>query len=227
MSVYTVHSLEKSNTHLKDHKTYSALPWQEAEEGRAQCFPWAASEESYKPELRFYLLYEKDTLYALLLTAGEDEKQPRCEVREHQGSVSKDSCLEFFLSCNPDKPDYINLESNSAAVMHAGFGPGRGNRLKLPKEELCGLNFTPVPSGTVPALDFAFDWGVFMEIPFALVKKFWPEKSEGFCSGEQFRANFYKCGDLCARPHYACWAKVDAPKPDYHRPESFGRLILE
>jgi hypothetical protein len=42
--------------------------------------------------------------------------------------------------------------------------------------------------------------------------------------GKVFRANFYKCGDKLAVPHYVTWNPVGTVAPDYHRPEYFGLL---
>ncbi|HOX40382.1 MAG TPA: carbohydrate-binding family 9-like protein [Candidatus Brocadiia bacterium] len=38
-------------------------------------------------------------------------------------------------------------------------------------------------------------------------------------------ANFYRCGGV-TDPQYGTWSPVAAPKPDYHRPECFGRLTF-
>ena len=40
------------------------------------------------------------------------------------------------------------------------------------------------------------------------------------------KANFYKCGDLTAHTHFLSWSPIDAPKPDFHRPDFFGTLEL-
>ena len=39
-------------------------------------------------------------------------------------------------------------------------------------------------------------------------------------------ANFYKCGGDHEIQPYGSWAPIDSPTPDFHRPESFGRVIL-
>lgn len=226
MSVYTVHSVSDVPCAAQ---SLTLLPWQTAEEGHISCFPWDPAGEGYRPDSRFYLLYSRDTLYVLLLTAGKHEANPRREATDHQGAVSKDSCLEFFFSYDPEKPDYVNFETNALGTIHAGFGPGRGNRFKAPADELEGLRYYPVAKGDggLEALGFAYDWGVIMEVPKAFLAKFWTEAAEGFRPGQQFKANFYKCGDLCPEEHYGVWAPVSAPKPDYHRPECFGLLILK
>ena len=45
-------------------------------------------------------------------------------------------------------------------------------------------------------------------------------------AGLQARGNFYKCGDRLPVPHYLSWAPIGTPKPDFHRPEYFDRLIF-
>ncbi|MFA5695554.1 MAG: carbohydrate-binding family 9-like protein, partial [Proteiniphilum sp.] len=54
----------------------------------------------------------------------------------------------------------------------------------------------------------------------------------GFLPGEslsrqQIRANFYKCGDETAEPHYISWSPIDLPAPDFHAPQFFGLLEME
>ena len=34
---------------------------------------------------------------------------------------------------------------------------------------------------------------------------------------KKIRANFYKCGDKTAHPHYVSWAPINTPQPDFHR----------
>ncbi len=43
---------------------------------------------------------------------------------------------------------------------------------------------------------------------------------------ESLRANFYKCADLSAHPHFLSWNKVDVPTPNFHLPEFFGTLYF-
>ena len=46
------------------------------------------------------------------------------------------------------------------------------------------------------------------------------------CVEKTMRANFYKCGDQSTVVHYSTWNPVETEKPDYHRPEFFGKIIL-
>jgi len=63
-------------------------------------------------------------------------------------------------------------------------------------------------------------WILQYEVPFSLIEKYFG--SVGSC----LHANFYKCGDKTVHPHYACWNPVGGEKPNFHQPESFGKLIL-
>jgi hypothetical protein len=64
-------------------------------------------------------------------------------------------------------------------------------------------------------------WRVGVVIPFELIGVD-PENLP-----ESIRANFYKCGDKTAHPHYLSWSPIETPKPDFHRPEFFGELLLK
>lgn len=44
--------------------------------------------------------------------------------------------------------------------------------------------------------------------------------------GMTMRANFYKCGDKLAKPHFLSWNPVDCDHPDFHRPSSFGKITF-
>jgi hypothetical protein len=46
-------------------------------------------------------------------------------------------------------------------------------------------------------------------------------------AGATLRANFYKCGDELQVPHFLSWNPIGVETPDFHRPEFFGKLVLE
>ena len=66
-----------------------------------------------------------------------------------------------------------------------------------------------------------FTWDVAMIIPLDLIGVN-PESLP-----DTLKANFYKCGDLTSHPHYLSWSPIGTPKPDFHRPEYFGELIIK
>ena len=128
----------------------------------------------------------------------------------------EDSCLEFFFAPRWGDGRYFNFEFNPNGCMYLGFGSGRTDHVRLLPER---PGFAPRPLRT------ADGWGIEYRIPFLFVKEFFA----GFeaAEGTQFRGNFYKCGDLTARPHYLAWNPCTSPAPDFHRPGDFGILRLK
>ena len=211
---------------------FRGIDWSLAEAGKMDVENWGAY--AYKPESRFYFLYDVDHFYILLLTRGQYEKSPRTEVTEFQGSVCQDSCLECFLSFNPDSPLYLNIESNALGTPHVGLGEERKGRRHLSAEEVSDLRILPIKAdeNALKNLEFTYDWGLFLEIPLRFLAQFWPEIKETDYSykplipGQHIKANFYKCGDLTDVPHYYTWAPIDTPQPDFHQPDFFGNFVL-
>ena len=61
-------------------------------------------------------------------------------------------------------------------------------------------------------------------VPLATVKAVWGK--EDSASGDTIKANFYKCGDETEHLHYGMWSRCETEKPDFHRPEFFGTLVI-
>ena len=65
-----------------------------------------------------------------------------------------------------------------------------------------------------------FSWDIAMGIPFSLIGM------DGKDLPKTARANFFKCADKAAHPHFLSWNPIDVPSPDFHRPDFFGELIF-
>ena len=221
------------NRPIKETNDILDFDWSLAEEGFVNKSLWPKND--YKPDTRFYLLYDKDNLFGLLLTKGEHELNPRAETKDFQGAVHKDSCLEFFFSYEPDNPAYANLELNSHPTLHFGIGKGRENRVKPSADELRDIKIHKMDSDRlVKGISFAYDWGIAFKIPAKLLNSLWNKYDlandvldEHFYSGQVMKANFYKCGDLTAEEHYLAWNEVDTDRPDFHKPEFFANLEFQ
>ena len=131
---------------------------------------------------------------------------------EHNGTVCTNSCLEFFFIPNMDDPEYINMEMNPAAIALVAKGPDRGNR---PRLNIRGEN-VKIQAMT----EGEQGWRVMAFISYEFLLKHYSH-----CD-KTMRANFYKCGNDTVIPHFSSWNTVPTPKPDYHRPEFFGKIIL-
>lgn len=141
----------------------------------------------------------------------------RAENKEDNGSQWEDSCVEFFVQ-DPDGSVYYNFEINALGKVLACCGPDRSHRTKRPQEEMEAI----ARFATVKKLDSVKEglqnWRVCIIIPFELI---------GIDPGNlpsSIRANFYKCGDKTAHPHFVSWNPIDIPNPDFHRPDFFGEL---
>ena len=165
----------------------------------------------YRPEARSYLAWDRSGL-DVLLCAREETVSAR--VRDFGGAVWTDSCLEFFFRPFGDDERYVNIEVNAAGAALIALGPDRERREAL----------TACPAGMdIRASAHAGGWwAVAYAVPFALIGKLFGRRFEprgAFCG------NFYKC-DESLHPHFGSWSPIEAPQPDFHRPECFGRLVF-
>ena len=143
----------------------------------------------------------------------------RAQNTEDNGKQWEDSCVEFFVE-NPDGSEYYNFEVNPLGKVLAAKGAGRENRVKRPAEEMAQILRTARYEGAQDFQGGIWDWRVTLIVPFELLGvdlENLPEK---------LRANFYKCGDETAHPHFLSWSPIGTASPDFHRPEYFGELIL-
>ena len=136
----------------------------------------------------------------------------RVTAMSFNSRICIDSCMEFFFIPNMDDPDYINLEVNPAAVALTAKGPGRGDRPRL------DIHGEDVKIETSVVGEAGWTAMAFISYGFLL-------KHYSHCA-KTMRANFYKCGDETVRKHFSTWNPISIEKPDYHRPEYFGRIIL-
>ncbi len=135
------------------------------------------------------------------------------------GRQWEDSCVEVFIQ-DPDGAPYYNFEINALGKVLACSGPERHNRTPRPAEEMEQiLRFTQMEGGPLEQ-EGIHTWRVGVVIPFRLLGIDLERLPRSI------KANFYKCGDKTAHPHFLSWSPVETPKPDFHRPEFFGELIL-
>jgi len=143
----------------------------------------------------------------------------RARNTEDNGRQWEDSCVEEFIQ-DPEDGNYYNFEINALGKVLACTGPDRHNRTPRPVEEMEDiLRFSQVEGGPIEE-EGIHTWRVGVVIPFYLIG-IDPENLPG-----SIRANFYKCGDKTAHPHFLSWSPVETLRPDFHRPEFFGELIL-
>ncbi len=174
--------------------------------------------KEYTPKSKAGLIMIKNQGFYLYMECRE--KEPRAVYHNYNDPVYTDSCLEFFAKWYTGSDKYINMEMNSAGALLSCVGSGRENR--RPLSEFTG--------GKVFRVDAVVNdnyWSVSSLIPFSVLEQVYGIDKDIFASGYCFSGNFYKCGDNTQIPHYGSWNRVLAEKPDFHRPECFGKLIIE
>lgn len=153
----------------------------------------------------------------LELTMWCYETEPRAVYREPDAPVFKDSCMEMFLNCFPELPQYgyINVEMNAAGFARCGFGRDRHTRKLLLERGI-----------SQPEVKVTFQedrWQVQCVLTEELLQTLY-ERPCRFAPGHKMQGNFYKCGEETDHPHWASWSKVE--RLDFHTPEFFGNILI-
>ena len=147
------------------------------------------------------------------------EEHPRAVYHNPNDPVYTDSCMEAFLNCFPDAPEYgyIGLEMNFNGASHCSFGTGRHTRKYVVER---GLAHPEVLADRIE-LEQASWWRVTCLLRQPLLEALY-ERDCAFLPGHRMRGNFYKCGDHTAQPHWGSWAPVE--RVDFHVPNLFGDI---
>ena len=139
---------------------------------------------------------------------------------EDNGRSWEDSCCEFFIA-DPYDGTYYNFELTCIGSLLASKRTSRFDSDLLDPALLANvIRHSSLEHRPWDESDRIFSWTVAMLIPFGIIGMD-PDNLP-----VSVRGNFYKCGDLTAHPHFLSWNPVGTPKPDFHRPEYFGEIIL-
>lgn len=140
---------------------------------------------------------------------------------KNNSPVAEDSCVEFFMQ-TPGSEEYWNFEFNCIGAINASHRKDRKHPIRLTDMELATVKrYATCGNNPFQELEGIFNWGLAIAIPFELIgvdvsKR--PIKMKG---------NLYKCASATSMPHYLSLAPIKTDKPDFHRPEYFGKIILE
>lgn len=126
--------------------------------------------------------------------------------------VYLDSCVEFFFNPNPTSDRrYLNFELSAGKGLLIGLREKRKDKKYLDfQTEMFDVE-TEIHNG---------DWYGKLFIPFSFILRYYD------IIENVFLGNFYKCGDETEIKHYLSWNKVETDRPDFHRPDCFGKIIL-
>ncbi|MHB1483473.1 MAG: carbohydrate-binding family 9-like protein [Saccharofermentanales bacterium] len=175
-------------------------------------YRWSGND--YKPAVEVFLTNDGEKLRIRMMAY---ESEIRCEVRDDNGNVWEDSCMEFFVRPYDDDPRYVNFEMNPAGAMIMSIGADRNTRNPIIFKYKNELNLeTKIEEGF---------WTVEFEVPFCMLNDIYGKPADTII--DKIYGNFYKCGDKTKYPHFGMWSDIDSEIPDFHRPEFFGTLVLE
>lgn len=162
--------------------------------------------------------HDGNRLYLYYKVTGE---ALRAVNTEDFGSIWQDSCVEFFMQ-REGETAYRNFECNVLGALLSRRHETRENG--VPQVDLMPLI---TRYGTIKhryeGERQVSDWTMYLEIPKSALGF---AESESL-SGQNIRANFYKCGDKTAEPHFLSWNPIDLPAPNFHVPQFFGLLQLQ
>ncbi|MEA4831062.1 MAG: carbohydrate-binding family 9-like protein [Oscillospiraceae bacterium] len=173
-------------------------------------------DRDYRPLTYAQIILVPDDAFYIKLTCHESN--PLSRYTKFYDPVYTDSCMEFFANFAPEKSKlFINCEMNSLGTSLIGVGEERHNRKKLSE-------FTDILP-QVEAVREDDRWSVTMRFELETIYKIYGKID--FTPGYEFKGNLYKCGDDTPVLHHLMWNPVETEKPDFHRPDFFGELIIE
>jgi len=182
------------------------------------CNNWA-KDFPYAPEVSVEVKHDSSTMTLLFKVR---EKYTKAEIKETNGKVWTDSCVEFFVAF--DDKGYYNLETTCAGVELLGYKDSEGVTVHaapavidsiLKKGTFVGSNFSEKEGDNI--------WQIEINIP---CSAFFRHSLKSF-DGIKARGNFFKCGDDLSHPHFLSWSPIDNPKPNFHLPKFFGEIDFE
>ena len=183
-----------------------------------------------KPEVHVEVSNDREALYLHWHVQGG---QLRAVTTEDQGPVWEDSCVEFFCQV-PGERHYCNFECNCIGAMVGSrrlsrtddiqpFSVEEMNRIERRcRMRRAGEEWVPAGRTAFEEQDGCFEWEAELRIPLDMIFR---ESKPVF--PQVLRANFYKCADKTKKPHFLSWQPIRTEKPDFHRPEFFGEIVLE
>ena len=205
---------------------WERFEWQSAETLEITHFPWKDS--GHRPGVTARLLYDEN---ALAIIFRVEDRYVRAVAQNFQDSVCTDSCVEFFVSPLTNSQAYFNFEVNCGGTMllyrctsATEREAGRDRQSVSDAEGDTIRMATTLPKIVEPELTETTIWSVEYHVPFALFAKYFGCDTP--TAGNEWKSNFYKCGDNTSHPHWGSWALVETPSPNFHQPDFFQPLVF-
>jgi len=165
------------------------------------------------------MLWDDNNLYVAYYC---HDKHISAHVTERHGPVSKDDCVEIFLSPNPEKvKNYYTFEINAIGAMlnRCRTDWWRGPATWEPEGVVYRTSFHGLPKKEESPEDD--HWIVEVAIPF---RNFSHDAAHTPpADGDRWRLNLNRTGGI-TNPQNSTWSPIELPNRSFHSPEAFGTV---
>jgi hypothetical protein len=192
--------------------------WASAEGVGDFVFPWYVSGEEEQTVAR--LLWDDTYLYVSYYCY---DKHISAYITERHGSVSRDDCVEIFVSPSPNKvKNYYTFEVNCVGTMlnRAKTDWWTGGPTWDPEGVLIGHS---VPGPTKDESPDDRFWIVELAIP--LINFQQDAAHTPPTPGDEWRVGLHRTGGK-TNAQFSQWSSSETEKPNFHVPERFGRMFF-
>jgi hypothetical protein len=174
------------------------------------------------PGVHAKLAYDDEAIYAIFRV---EDRYVCAKAQSYQDRVCEDSCVEFFFTPGADISEgYFNLEVNCGGTVLFHHQRWRDvDEVPISDDDFyhVWLEHT-MPKIVDPEITEPVVWVVEYRLPFTVLMRYAQIDQPG--PGVIWRANLFKCADLCSHPHWLTWSPIDFPEPEFHMPSQFGYL---
>lgn len=135
--------------------------------------------------------------------------------------VAQDHCMEFFVQL-PGEKEYWNFELNALGTLNASHRVERPCPTRLTTEQLQSVRRHGSHVGLQPfeIKEEPTIWWIAVAIPWSLLGV------TGEALPEYLLGNLYACAGNIEHPYYISCFPITTKRPDFHRPEFFGKIHL-
>jgi Carbohydrate-binding family 9 len=199
--------------------------WQHADTFSISNFLQESSD--HRPLVQVKLMYDDRSIHVFFKV---NDRYVRSTSSGYLNRVCNDSCVEWFVQLRPDK-GYHTFEINCGGSLYSKYveDPERQSDKTLRKSTFLPHElfrqvsiFHSMPAIVEPEIIGPTEWLIELNVPLCIFEYF--VGPIGRLSGQEWRANFNKCGDQTSHPHWATWSPIT--EKNFHRPQEFGKLVF-
>ena len=166
-----------------------------------------------KPQASFQMAHNGTELFIRFTV---EEAGTLAAIREDNGEVWTDSCVEFFIAL--DDTGYYNFEFTCIGKALLGFRKERPHAVHAAPEIMQSIKrLSSLGKENFEEKSLGQPWTLTVAIPASALFKHDIRQWKGLTA----QANLYKCGDKLSTAHYLSWAPIDTEKPNFHVPRCF------